>query len=156
MLAFLCFNSQGLKMFEDQVVIKKQREALGWSKTEGASLISIIWSYLHILHFYTLLGHLALQHGQPKLRASGGVVESDGAASDLSASEYVKANSGDVTTVTTLGNSALGLVAEWLLQSSARPSCGSFLWGHAAAGGNLGTLWGDFADWLILESMEKL
>ena len=29
MLAFLCFNSQGLKMFEDQVVIKKQREALG-------------------------------------------------------------------------------------------------------------------------------
>ena len=63
---------------------------------------------------------------------------------------------GDVTTVTTLGNSALGLVAEWLLQSSARPSCGSFLWGHAAAGGNLGTQWGDFADWLILESMEKL
>ena len=151
-------------MFEDQVVIKiKKKQGKLWDVRDHQKpkvlalfrLFDHIWSYLHILHFYTLLGHLALQHGQPKLRASGGVVESDGAASDLSASEYVKANSGDVTTVTTLGNSALGLVAEWLLQSSARPSCGSFLWGHAAAGGNLGTLWGDFADWLILETMEK-
>jgi hypothetical protein len=31
MLAFLCFNSQGLKMFEDQVVIKiKKKQGKRW------------------------------------------------------------------------------------------------------------------------------
>ena len=70
-------------MFEDQVALIE--ESQGSSKL--ALFHDLFRSYLHILDFYTLLGHLSqLQHGQPKLRASGGaLVESDGAASDLSA-----------------------------------------------------------------------